>query len=497
MNVVRARARWLLRSLREHAADPTLRSLRGFGAAYPGGISYTTVSKWETGAIPFGDEQVHAYEELLSVGARRIATVVDSAARLTGDAIGLRPSTLDEASRQERVLSLVEHADSTAPMTSHQWDDLTGLLSGWRYPGLRKRDWELLTIRLGTELYASSGPAWLRRHEALCRLLNHPSGRAIAAATCVRMVRDKTSPVCGDVLLALDATDDPSAAGTVLGQLREPTGADAQRRAAIVCLSKLHSGHFDGGGLYPLAMSAIDLFDVPELQGAVGPIAAELAHRNSKQLPRAVASKLMNAADTLIANENGHDELREVRLPRGLPTDDPMLRTLVDEMLRHADASYRFLAGQWLAASPYGDQVAERIADALRRCDVLRHPISAPVHLEALTILGGAKQRSIVRALVVSPEVPTWVRFRAVRALSHMAGPGSEPVRDLVAHQRAAWQRGPTTTATEAVLNQLAYTAGATGDTALLDVLAGDGMPETVRVGARWWRGHPHLVRNP
>jgi hypothetical protein len=51
-----------------------------------------------------------------------------------------RGSERDEAVRQHKLLELVERADSTAPMSSLDWDDLTALLAGWWYPVMHAAD---------------------------------------------------------------------------------------------------------------------------------------------------------------------------------------------------------------------------------------------------------------------------------------------------------------------------------------------------------------------
>lgn len=492
---VRSRTAWLLRALRGHAEDPALRVLRRFAAAYPGGVDPSTVSRWEAGKLPITYETLRAYEDLLGVRPRRLVAVVDTANRIESGAIGApplhRPAPLDDGRRQRRVLALVDRADSGAPMSSHHWDALTALLSGWPYPALRARDWELLTTRLATELYASEAQAWLRRQEAMLRLLGHRSGGRVAVATCASLVDDPASPLCGDVLLTLDGTRDRSANTVVLRQLRSPTSGDARHRAAIVSLQKLRSGHFMAADLTALVASTAELIDAPDLPTA-RIMAAELLQRAPSRLRPAERRHLRRAADVSVTNDG---RLRGVRVPAALPTSDPELATLVDDLLRHPDRSHRFLAGQWLAVSPYGAPLGDQLSTDLRRPDVLRDGVSAPLYLEALTVLDAPAVRPLAEELFQAAWVAPAIRHTAVRALIHRADRSAPSFwRNATAHHRGVW-RATRSTDTAAVLDQLVYAAGVTRDSPLLDGLAADGeLPEAVRATARWWRRHPHLA---
>ncbi|GAA4728442.1 hypothetical protein [Phytohabitans rumicis] len=504
----RFRIAWLLRSLRRHAQDPVLRNGRRFAAAFPsgiegevaGGINPSQVTRWETGQTPVTYRVLRGYERLLGLGRRSLVTLVDSTVRFEQGVIGApplgRPAVPDEAVRQRRLLDLVERADSPAPMHSRDWDDLTALLSGWRYPCLRDRDWEQLTGRLATELYVSEGHAWLRRQEALFRLLGHPSGGRIAIATCAGLLADPTNPGCGDILLTLDGVREESASGLVLRQFQAASGGEAQHRAAVVSLQKLKLGHFRGRHLDTLVTHATELVTLPQLHGTLRVMAAELL-RIVPHPHRAAREQLRRAADAhrSVAAVSRTGRLHASRAAATVPDGDPVLGALVEDLLHQPDVSRRFFAAQWLALSPYGRPLGRQLAAELRRPEVMRDEVTAPVHLEALTILGSPAERPLGERLLVSPGLPASVRVSAARALTHMPGRSADAFwRRALAHHRAAWHRMPSP-GVAAVLDHLVYAAGSTQNHGMLrDVAADPSLPATMRSVARWWCRHPDLA---
>jgi hypothetical protein len=519
---VRTRVAWLLRSLRRCATDPEVLIARRFAAAFPHsarsrGVAPSQVTRWENGRTRVGYAVLRGYERALGLERRSLVAVVDSCLRQDAGTIGApamaRGSERDEAVRQHQLLELVERADSTGPMSSLDWDDLTALLSGWWHPGLRARDWAMLAARLGSELCLAEGVVWLRRQEALLRMVGHPSGGPPAIAACADLVADVTNPLRCDILLSLDGARHPAASRLVLDQL-SVSDTDAVRGALIVGLQKLRRGHFGPPHLPELFDRTAELVDATELSQHVRLVAAELLRNAPEPHLGSTRTRLVRAAanDQTVAALAGSGRLARAETvgahARELvdaasgclaapppPQDVAVLTALVEDMLYHPDVGARFFATQWLAASPYRASLGAALGRHLRRSEVVRTGTPAVVALEALTFLGGPTARRDAERLATATGLPATVSYSAVRALAHLPGRTSAPVwQSVLTHAASQWRRSKAPMAA-ATLDRIVYALGIAAATPVLrQIIADATLPAGLRRTASWWVDRPKRI---
>ncbi|GLZ02174.1 hypothetical protein Acsp02_94250 [Actinoplanes sp. NBRC 103695] len=341
---------------------------------------------WEGGRSTPHIDVVRLYE---SASGHDLLAALDIAHRAASGAIGgpvIRRPAVSGQRRRRLILDLVEKADGGDAMTGGDWDELTGMISTDPHICLRDRDAGMITHRLVVELCAAEGDGWARRQEALARLIGHPALGRVAIDLCDQLARDRYFAVGGDVLLGLDGSQHPDATAVVLRHLRTPVSTEVEAGARVVAAQKIRLGHFRGATSRLLAQDHAS----PPCDSPTGPDRTAYAERLA------------------------HAAAADVDIPTGAATG------LVIAMLCDPDATARYVAIRFLAASPLRAPLARRIGDELT---TPRTSVDGARLVSALAALG--ENRRTVERLACAHDVPAQVRDTAVRSLGHM--PGDSP----------------------------------------------------------------------
>lgn len=516
------RAGWLLRAHRLHHPDPGLRRLTGFARAYredrryAGGISPSSLSRWENGLVAVTSASIRRYEDVLGLSPHRLLLPIQTIARHEGGpaaAAFLRggggPPPADPDPRMDPLLDQVLDG---GVLSGADWDDLTRWAThgGGRVSPGRVR--HAVVRRLLEETLVSDGASWMRRFEALGRLMADPLWGPETIAVCAGVAEQPAHAGLIEAVCALDGSPHPDAARAVLRQLTDPTTSDSLYGALLAAARKTRKRHFtveqtrtlvdvvDGvltGGPQPahpvsvVEAAAVLLHRLPLSDAHTARLTASAAHRGPTV--RAVVAH-GSLTDPVAAS------VTVSRIVARLGDDDvpaqttAVLGTLVDDLLHHPVADVRLYAAMLLRASPYGPRIAAALAADLRRTTTVRAEDSAVPLLHALRVLGGPAQRGVVADLTLARGLPQEVTLTAVHALGHIGGHSPESYWRAVFHQHAR-------TATDAagqhrVLKRLVYGFAMAGELDLLTRLVEEqAQAEPAQRLSGWWAGLDRHVR--
>lgn len=524
---VQARVGWLLRINRLYGAEDRWSTIGAFADAFRGGdfwsgISASTISRWETGAVRAPYPGVRRYEQLLELPDCLLVAAADTIYRYAAPA-GVGPPTLDRGTLHDtgpaayrRLEELIDRVRSTDVMTGTQWDELTGHICVRPdlviVPG---SIWTDVAERLIAEMIISDRIAWLQRFEALNRLLVHPVGQEAAIAAVASSAADRTNEVFVETVCALDASRHPDAARHVLEQLHRPTNDRARYGALLACIRKVADGHFTPSQLRELVPVVGEFLEDPASVADARAVAVELIRRFASDLPPEAKARLRRlrheqpalghvlSAGRLAAAETARvvvDRLAAAAtlgLPREIPSfTDELLPVLVEEMLYDPVYDIRLYASMLLYATPYRAPMAAALALELARAVGVRDAGLAASILGGLRFLGGPAERPIVERLVLAPGVPEEVFVAAAQHLGHIGGRSADGFwLAALRHHGRRWRLRHDRASAD-TLRGLVYGLGMARDDRLLGRVRADAeAPAPVRAAASWWVGQPTPVQ--
>jgi hypothetical protein len=474
----------LLRASRVHDPAGRFANAKAFAAAFRGGCWDRTagesqISRWETGVHQAPLEAVRRYEQLLDVppgqltGALHLLGRYRSSGRdgrsvLRGGPIG----ALEVARR--RLGDLIDLIDCDGPLSGTDWDELTTLLAdnpAWTIAP--RRIWRRMAERLTTEMIIANGVAWQQRFESLNRLMNHRDGQQAAIAVCADLAADPANQVPIEVVSMFDATAAPEATVPILQQLRKPTNDRALYGAILACVRKIQYSHFTRDELLRLGSALRELAHDPgpdDLRRLAGHVLDRLGGRASTPAGA--------PAPTLLGR----------RMVAALgDTADGVFGGMATAMFDSPVPDVRLYSAMYLAASPYRDALARQTA-AVTIAAMGTDLSTSLAGLEALGVIGGTAQRTLVERLLLAPGIPGAVTAQAARTIAHIGG------RSGTSFWRSALRAHA---GREDVQRSLVYALGIADQDDLLHAVQRDvAVPHRARQAAGWWVGLPRQARD-
>jgi hypothetical protein len=517
------RIAWLLRVNRLLGENEEWLRTSTFAAAVGGGrhpvtASESTVSRWETGGARVTFHTVCRYEELLELTPGTLVAPVDALHRYASPTDRSAPSLVRPGSREpsavpyRRLEELLDRAGQAEAMTGADWDELTGLLAVRPATVLvPSRLWTDLAERLLREMMVADGLGWMRRSEALHRLMAHPVGQAAAVAACVGAVSEPGNNVFIEPMGVLNASMHPDANRVVLNQLTRPTNARTRYGALLACVRKVRDGHFNPDQLATVCLAVDDIVTGGDAHVGTMALAVDVLRRLPASV-RASASRRLHgllAADRTLTEVMSAGRLAAavssqvvvnrvvqatvadaVREPPGF-TDD-LLPTLVDEMLFSPVLDTALMSGLLVRCTPYAPGLAAALAAELATPRVVNDMPLACAMLGTLRSVGSAAQRPLVERLVLAPGLRAEVNYAAVSCLAHVGGASSDQLwSEALSRHTRAWQKHGTTLATD-TLTTLVYGLGVARNFGMLARVRADELaPRPVRQAAAWWLDQP------
>lgn len=515
-------AGWLLRAHRLRHTDPALRRLTGFARAYreerrhAGGISPSSLSRWENGLIPVTAPAVRRYEELLGLSAYRLLAPIQTIARHEGGpaaSVFLRGDHAVAPARSgPREELLLDRVLDGALLTGADWDDLTRWAAyggGQVFPG---RVRQAVVLRLLEETVVADGISWMRRFEALSRLIADPLWGPEAIAVCAGVAEQPEYAGSIEAVCALDGSGHPDAGRAVLRQLTDPTTSDTQYGALLAAARKTRKHHFTADQTRELVDVIDGVLIGPRASHPSSAVeaAAVLLHRlplsaaHTAQLTTSAADR-GSAVQAIITYGSSSDPATAAvtvsRVLARLGDDDApaqataVLGTLIDALLHHPVADARLYAAMMLCASPHGPRIAAALATDLHQAATARTEARAVPMLHALRVLGGADQRAVVADLSLAPGLPHAVSLAAVHALAHIGGRSPETYWRAVFHQQVRVAMGAAEQ--HRVLKRLVYGFAMGGELDLLTRLVAEHQSRTTPAQhlSGWWTNLDHYIR--
>lgn len=489
------RLAWLLRVNRLYGADDRWVAGSDFARALPragsSGVDPSQITRWERGSQAVGYSVIRRYEDRLGLPSHRLVAVADLVVRElrggSGEPRLSRPLEGDPAALRREVFALLDKALGESLMTGLDWDRLTVLL--WQLPHVLIYPaslWSGLADRLLEEMVVAEGVQWVRRGEALSRLLGHPEGELPVIAACCAMIADGRSQVVIEPMMVLEGSAHPDASARVLAQVLRPTSEYARTGAWWSAAEKAGHGHFTGVQERRLVREATAvLADGP---GTCQPAAVEVMRLlSSRGSDRSVAPQRFQ--DSTAAVEPLVDRIYAAtigRMHRDVLRDDPMLRRLMAECLFHPQLSRRFIAANLIQASPYSHAAARAVTAELRRSPAMIRDGLAPNLISVAGRLGDHDVRPFLEELALSTGVPDAVGDAALRALAHGTGRSSDGFWTAVARTHEASERK---------MRSIVYALGVARRRRLLTRYQRDERG-VVRTAAMWWLNLPSRVRD-
>jgi hypothetical protein len=174
---------------------------------------------------------------------------------------------------------------------------------------------------------------------------------------------------------------------------------------------------------------------------------------------------------------------------------DETLDGLVDELLFNPVDDVRLWAAFLIHATPYREPVSSVLATELSGIAAVQTDLAACI-MDAMRLLSGPAERSVVERLTLTPGIPAPVVASAARNIGHLGGTSDDTYwlhafgrhRDLL--NRDASPAGG------AILRGLVYGLGMSWNDPLLTRIRDlDDMPWQAREAASWWLGHPQRIR--
>lgn len=493
------RIAWLLRTTRLFGPEERWVTAAEFALALPGpqsrGVGPSQITRWERAVQAPDYSTIRQYEDLLGLPRHRLVAVADMVTRELDGSCGrsaLRRPRPDPIRLRRETYELLDQALGGDLMDGLAWDHLTTnlweLADVYLYPASL---WQDIAWRLLAEMVISEGAQWLRRGEALSRLLGHPHGELPTIAACAAMAADPRSQVVIEPLMALESSAHPDASARVLQQIQRPTSERTLVGAWWSAAEKLEHGHFTPRQRDQLVREA------SKVARADGHLCLAPALEVLRQTPRTSGVERLlrlrpsapnNGAETPTVRQ---DHLVErvysatvSRMPRDVLPDDPVLRQMLAEMLFHPQISRRFVASNLLQASPYRHRVAQALVGELRRARMFADGDLAPVLIATAGDLGGPDIRVFLERIALSTGIPDANVHAALRGLAHCDGHSSDAFwKAAIAAHRLS----------ESKIRSIVYALGVARHRPLLTRERDHGLP-SARTAVVWWLDLPQHV---
>jgi len=522
---VRKHIGWVLRVNRLFGRDDRWVKASLFAAAFnggcwPGTANESKISRWETATLRVPYQALQRYEELLGLPGGLLSATADNIHAYYCPDPGCPGTNGWSLPRKgpmpvERVSELIDKASSNALMTGCEWDELTREISSApNFFIAPSAAWATLAERLLQEQIIADQVAWLQRSGAFLRLLTHPVGQMSAIAACVSLATDRTNQVGIEVIGILDATGHPDASAQVLAQLASPTSDKTFYGALLACVRKLARGHFTPEQVRFLASVVVSLLDDSARHDDARTLAASLLRQMPHAVPTSEARKIRTwltedetVGQILTTGRLGEprttaSRVRRIvsaataRMPREAPwVYDETLDELVDELLFSPVADVRLCAAFLIHATPYREPVGSLLATELSSIAATQTDLAICI-MDALRLLGGQAERSVIERLTVTPGIPAPVVASAARNIGHLGGTSDDAYwLHAFRRQRYLLERDASP-AGGAILRGLVYGLGMSWNDPLLTRIRDLGdMPWQAREAAFWWLGHPRRIR--
>jgi hypothetical protein len=501
----RQRLAWLLRTNRLFGSSDSLAVGATFAQQFrrsrgKHAVHRAQISRWEAGEQPIHLGVIAEYERILGLGRAALTTVADFACRVSSSTTGppmLRRTTGGSIRRQ--MDALLDKALSEAPMSGGEWDELTTCFAAT--PGLYlypPRLSDLLAERLLTELLIADGGEWMRRAEALNRLFGIDWMAESIVRSCASVVADPSNQVFTEPLALLADSNVEYAGQTVIAQVIHPTNEYALSSAWASAAEKVGKHHFGPEHLALLASAGLDVIGDGDPALPLRHTAVELLRRlphgvlsqpASQAVQRALAKEQAPSTTAVPDRESLTHKIAGAALsamPRDAVEGDPMLVSLLTDVLFQPHTSRRLAATFLIGATPYRNPVASALTGELRRRTVLDDPVLAPAVVRALAILGDPQSRSVLEDLVLAPGAPSPGCETAAWSLAHVAGRSDDRYwRTALALHRDD----------RSVSRGLVYGLGLHRNFSALRAYAADvRTPTHLRTAAAWWLRLPTRV---
>ncbi|MDX2821196.1 helix-turn-helix transcriptional regulator [Streptomyces ipomoeae] len=515
------RAGWLLRAHRIRHQDAAVRTGASFAALLgarggaPGPVSASTVSRWESGRTPVPYAAVRRYEEVLGLPPYLLLAVIETMARYQGGAAAEAfaadavTHVCADGRHTRRVDLLLDKILDDEQLTSGEWDELTARLVSGPVPVSPARVRRAVTERLLEETLVSAGLPWMRRFEALSRLLASPAWAADAVAVCADVGSQTNHAALIEAVCALDGSGHPDAARHVLRQLRDPTNDDSFHGALMSCVRKVQRRHFGPAQSVEVLHVVGDVLRDPSAPPETAELAAVLLPR--LPAPPRYAAVLARAAGRRaetrhvaahgLLTDPGTARVAVARLLSRMPVAaDPsavvaVLRDIVDDILHHPVSDVRLYNAMLLRASPYQAPLAAALAAELTVSSTLRSERAVPI-LHALRVLGGPQQRAAIARLTIAEGLPAAVVRAAIHALGHIGGRSPEHYWRTVLRRHTDRWALTGAVGGEAELKRLVYAFGMAGELGLLvRLLREEAAAAPARAMSAWWTSLPQHIR--
>jgi hypothetical protein len=504
----------------EQLARASLFAAAFSGGCWPGKVSESKVSRWETALVRVPHQAMRRYEELLGLFPGLLTATADNIHAYYCTSPGCRRSGEWNGGlggmSPRRIEELIDKAGSSAVMTGQEWDELTRQIAGRPdFYICPSATWATLTERLLQEQIIADRVPWAQRFTALDRLLNHPVAQQAAIATCASLAADRMNQVGIEVICAMDVTDHPDASHHVLAQLTRPTSDMTFYGALLACVRKLDHGHFTANEASYLASVVVSLLGDPARHDDARTLAVSLLRRLPPDVPAAVAAKLraVVAGDETLSRVAATGRLGTSGQAAGFVTRvaaaamarmsregpwlyDRTLAMVADEMLYDPVPDVRLEAAFLLNATPYRAPVAAELGAELSRCAAAADTGLAMCILDALRLIGGPEQRPVVERLTLSPGIPVPVQVAAARNIGHLGGTSDNKYWSQVLARHGQPSKLGVSPASGAMLNRLIYGLGMERNDGMLSWIRDmPGMPGQARLAASWWLGQTRRTR--
>ncbi len=424
----------------------------------------------------------------------------------------LRRPVPDGRSVADRMGSVLEKVCSGDPVSGAEWGDLTSTLatSPLVVVGVRNM-WAEVTERLLAEVMISDGVAWMQRFDSLNTLLSHPSSQEPAISTISTIIDEGRSQSLVGTACLLDASGHPDASRKVLSYLDNPADDRVFKGALMACVRKLHYHHFTADQTTRVAAIAANTVG----ESSVNEETSSLAVSVLRKLPHEVSTRLRGRLQRELQNNATYSQvLAEDQLASSPVAElvasriidhtlgrlahdvdgyrDTELSSIVREMLFDPVFDARLYAALLIHASPYRAGVADALATELSRAQIMSGSAWVTTLFEALRIIGGPPERSLLERYLVAVGVPKDVHDCAAYALGHVGGvtPPAFWV-EAIAHHLALW-RSDQSPSSASTLDRIVYALGVAHEWPLLSQLSSTAdLPSSVVTSVQWWLTQP------
>lgn len=384
-----ARIAWLLVSLRQHCADPSLRRRREFAEALVRvGVNAdpTRVSRWESGSHHIPDRVLYGYDELLGHPPGTLASV---AYHLRSAIDPHRPPGLlliQDVPQADRELTELFARIESGGHDGTDWTRLAASLMQGTPMFLPEQMWTSISEKLLNESARSTGVAHIRRMAASGVIARHAPAQRMMIKSVGRLLH-LSGPRFVIPAMMLLSTPDSDQVDDLLLQLFESSPIQIRRGAASVVTSKLVRGQLDEAardrivGLLGAAFSTTRGTTFPtDRVGVLATLdrtrqesvfAALPEDADRSHLEQLVGSGLSVAPATSrrLAVRIARTARSSARSNGEMPETDRMLVRLIEEALFHIHRERRHQATCLLSVSPYRTPLALALMQAADTSD--------------------------------------------------------------------------------------------------------------------------------